>query len=875
MICLPDADSSCLAVVPVLVGPIQVLLALLPGLLVALGGVLLSLFKPAVVKAGLKLLWRLKYYVLAAAAAVVGMGYAARLVAAGRGPDVSGREAGEHAWPLFRGSLARLGAMPGQPGPTAGGINWSSASVEKSFLSSPAVAGNRVYATSAQVGLFAERGAIYCFDADTGGVVWTCAPKGYRPTFSSPAVSGKRLVVGEGLHFTRDARVMCLDIEDRPGTILWEYRTKSHVESSPAIAGGRAYIGAGDDGYYCFELEPETPGVAKVVWHVSGEQYPDAETCPAVHEGRVYVGLGMGGRAVCCLDAATGKEIWRVPTPYPVFAPPTIARGKVFVGMGNGNFVQSAEEVRAAELKKLRDKGAGEAEIAEASKRLGPAGEVWRLDAVTGKVEWRFDAGRVVLAAVVAGPDKLYLGTGDGTVFAVSYEGRQLARWCAHAGIYASPALTESYLYTVSGAGRLYALHRDTLQPEWEFSLGREGMFFSSPAVARGHVYVGTQSDGLLCVGVPAQAKAEALWPGALGGPGAGGAPEQPPVPERAAFIWNYPEGQDENAKDPLVVSAPVACAAGKLYVPVASGARLGLACLPGDARAMTAPKETSFFRTAARLELSPAVVGQKVLFVEGARGQPDRRLFCLDAASGESWVCLVSSEASGEFLAAPDGVYIQAQPGELTRLDLDGSVPWTQKVGPLVGTAAVQGPLLVAAIETPPALAALDRATGAELWRAALSAAPRTGPALMSDRAYVGTEKGVEARSLLDGALVPGWEPRGGPVTGGNFALSSRFLAFVNVQGELVRVATESGELLDKHPGALAGLPPVLSRGVILYVGNQGLMRFAPGATNAAPVQWLDTSWLGAPTSPPVLTDSGLYLGMGKWGLIRVDQQR
>ena len=49
-----------LAVIPILVGPLQVLLALLPAMLVALGGALLALFRPSTAKQSLKVLWRLK-----------------------------------------------------------------------------------------------------------------------------------------------------------------------------------------------------------------------------------------------------------------------------------------------------------------------------------------------------------------------------------------------------------------------------------------------------------------------------------------------------------------------------------------------------------------------------------------------------------------------------------------------------------------------------------------------------------------------------------------------------------------------------------------------------------------------------------------------
>ncbi len=57
------------------------------------------------------------------------------------------------------------------------------------------------------------------------------------------------------------------------------------------------------------------------------------------------------------LDTVTGRLIRRVPTPYPLFAPPAVADGKIYLGMGNGDFVETAEQVRARELQKMREAG--------------------------------------------------------------------------------------------------------------------------------------------------------------------------------------------------------------------------------------------------------------------------------------------------------------------------------------------------------------------------------------------------------------------------------------------------------------------------------------------------------------------------------------
>ena len=355
--------ANFIAVVPVLVGPLQVLLALLPAILVAVFTVVLSLLKPRAMRAGLRLLWRLKIHVVVVAAALTGAVWGLRTVWPPGGSGASELQRGDEDWPLFRGGPARCGTADARPGPDGGGINWVFNGEEEAFFASPAVVGNRVYIVSAMVGAFSQFGAIYCLDTESGALVWRAEPEEYRATFSSAAIHGDVLVCGEGLHETDDARVVCLDIREGPeaGRVRWSYRTASHVECTPVISGGRVYVGAGDDGYYCFELEP--PGdEARVVWHAPGDRYPDAETSLLVEGDRVYAGLGVGGKAICVLDAATGEELLRVPTPYPVFSPPALSDGKIFVGMGNGDYINPAEDARDARVEALREEGAGAAE---------------------------------------------------------------------------------------------------------------------------------------------------------------------------------------------------------------------------------------------------------------------------------------------------------------------------------------------------------------------------------------------------------------------------------------------------------------------------------------------------------------------------------
>jgi outer membrane protein assembly factor BamB len=63
---------------------------------------------------------------------------------------------------------------------------------------------------------------------------------------SSPAVADGRVFVG-----SNDGRLYALDLAR--GTRLWEFEAGSPLSASPAVAAGRLVIGAQDGRLYCFK----------------------------------------------------------------------------------------------------------------------------------------------------------------------------------------------------------------------------------------------------------------------------------------------------------------------------------------------------------------------------------------------------------------------------------------------------------------------------------------------------------------------------------------------------------------------------------------------------------------------------------------------
>lgn len=860
-------------VVPVIVGPLQTLLALLPAILAALGGLLLALCKPSGMKKLVRFFWHQKIFSLCliAVAVCIYTGFPLNLLPAraGGGSPSDGR-GGTAAtdWPAFHGGPSRSGIGPGDAEPTLATPIWT-ALPETTIFSSPAIAGDRVIVATAEgISPFSPegRGAIVCLDAHSGQEIWRHAPDDFRATFSSPVVGEGHVVCGEGLHLVQDARVTCLDLS---GRLVWELRTKSHVEATACIADGRVFIGAGDDGFYCVALKPNADGTPNVLWHLPGEKFPDCESSPLAAGGLVFFGLGEGGQAICAVDSATGQLKWKVPTPYPVFAPPTWDNGRLYVGMGNGNFVQSAEEVREAKLAEMRDAGASDTEIAAATERLKTAGEVWCLDAASGSVAWKFQLSDTVLSAIAAADGRLYFGGRDGFVYCVADDGQLVRRRDLHEPILSSVAASGQHLFTLTVHGRLHCLRRDDLEPVWDSSLGIGAGFLSSPAIAHGHVFVGTESAGLRCLGEPGEPQPP-MWNSSI----AGGAAGHEPLSDTAAIAWRFPaEVIDRQAHDDsFQVSAPLMALGDYVYAAGERGGRSQLAKLPTEvpAGAVRRAAWTANFNTP--IKVAPGGVGDRLFVVEEPKSAGKARiLYCLSNANDFRFYAIeLGSGGSGEFTTNRRSVFIWQDTNELSGLLTDnGSQEWRQTVpgGRSVGSPATHEGLVFAATEK--LLVALDDLTGTILWQQPVASPPQFGPVIAGQQLLLATAAGLELRRMTDGGLV--WQLSIGPPD-----------STPVFRGGRVAVVAEDGRLfafpLDQPPQPSDATVPHCDNGpiapwlddsrVIFLLGEElHAFDFATGETTV----WCDLAGQGRLVAPLIsirgrgliATERGAMLGL------------
>ncbi len=386
----------------------------------------------------------------------------------------------------------------GGPVPRNLRLRWQHDQEDACFVSSPVVAGGRVYAASCQFTTIGQRGTIFCLDATSGRVLWQAPPDGepsFKPFFSSPAISadGKYLLIGQGLHPDDNCELLCLETDT--GKVHWEAKTPLHVESSPAIFGDMVVVGAGaieDDEHKAISH----PGMVVAVRISDGQDIwranvNDPESSPAIGEdGTVYIGSGFNGNAVVALRSETDDQLkaknlprifWRHPAPYPITGGVTLAGDLVLVGGGNSDYVYAAPH---------------------------PAGVVLALDRKTGDIRWQANLPDAVLGTVAARGEKIICPVRDGRVLCLdSHDGH--AVWqvsiSGKAAVLSGCALAGSLAYATSRDGYLGVIDTDSgklvdrVQLNADGTPGQHGLCLSSPTIVGGCVFVGSETGGLRC----------------------------------------------------------------------------------------------------------------------------------------------------------------------------------------------------------------------------------------------------------------------------------------------------------------------------------------------------------------------------------------
>ncbi len=151
-------------------------------------------------------------------------------------------------------------------------------------------------------------GTAIAFDRRTGAERWRALND--RPAYSAPIIldmGGHRQVIvwtGDNVN----------SLDPATGEVLWQVPFKASFDPAQATATPVVHhdkmllLAAWNRGSMMIQLDQQKPG-ASVFWKTRSQ--PTANTNTPVFQDDKYIYTVVGDGALCCLDAATGDEIWR------------------------------------------------------------------------------------------------------------------------------------------------------------------------------------------------------------------------------------------------------------------------------------------------------------------------------------------------------------------------------------------------------------------------------------------------------------------------------------------------------------------------------------------------------------------------------------
>jgi eukaryotic-like serine/threonine-protein kinase len=264
--------------------------------------------------------------------------------------------------------------------------------------------------------------------------------------------------------------------------IKWQFHTDGQVLSSPAVTADTVYVGSND--HFLYALDRAT-GMQK--WKFKTESR--VTSSPAVSGGVVYFGSFDGN--FYAVDAAKGDLKWKfavpgerrfaathlhgsvpaaevMPDPFDFFlSSPVVWNGSVYFGSGDTN--------------------------------------VYTLDAVSGRLKWKFKTGDVVHASPAISGGTLFVGSGDSYFYAIdATTGTEKWRFKTgedgdihnQVGIQSSAVVADGVVYFGCRDSKVYAVDAATGKQRWAFD-NKGSWVIGSPAVSAGKVYFATSDSAL------------------------------------------------------------------------------------------------------------------------------------------------------------------------------------------------------------------------------------------------------------------------------------------------------------------------------------------------------------------------------------------
>jgi outer membrane protein assembly factor BamB len=279
-------------------------------------------------------------------------------------------------------------------------------------------------------------------------------------------------------------------------SLIWERETADGCKATPAIIGGRAYVGLLSGDLQALDLRTGEPQwtYKSLVTDNPKTFIPGFSSPVTVTDDCVLCGDEDG--TLHCVERETGEQRWVFATESLIVGGATVIDGRVVFG-SHANFLYGVDLRSGEKLWEFDTKGpvngtqVFDGPLTFVSGCSEPI--LYVIDTTTGQEHSQVPLDDLLIASPALIDGILYFGTSEGLVLAVDWKARQTV-WKYETRqpreMHSAPAVTDKLVIIGARDKSLYALHRDKGTEAWTFTT-RAGND-NSPVVVGDRAYFGS-----------------------------------------------------------------------------------------------------------------------------------------------------------------------------------------------------------------------------------------------------------------------------------------------------------------------------------------------------------------------------------------------
>ena len=281
-----------------------------------------------------------------------------------------------------------------------------------------------------------------------------------------------------------------------PYVLKWKFDAggdegRASIDSNPVIAGDTAYVTDSQGGLYALNLDTGLPR-----WTYKSPS--GFATSPLILNNMVYAGDLEG--IMHAVSADKGEKVWSFDSGGNIHSSANLTPDHKALIFGNDSAQVFALD--AVSGKKLWEGKGGDRINACPGVGFGAAlftgcdARLLGLDLATGQEKFALDLGGLAPGSPAVTEDRIIIGTGEGTVIAVSSDGKRIV-WKyelpadATGMFYSSPAVDQGIVVIGCQDRQVHAINLESGKGLWKFKT--RGDVDAAPVISDGRVYVGSK----------------------------------------------------------------------------------------------------------------------------------------------------------------------------------------------------------------------------------------------------------------------------------------------------------------------------------------------------------------------------------------------